>query len=37
MLSFESNKGVRGCDGVTRREFLRAGALSAGAIGLSLA
>jgi hypothetical protein len=36
MLSFESNKGVRFCDGMTRRDFLRAGALSAGAVGLSL-
>lgn len=37
MLSFESNKGVRFCDGMTRRDFLRAGAISAGGIGLSLA
>src|SRR5262245_13675479 len=36
MLSFNSNKGVQGCDGLTRREFLRVGALSAGAVGLSL-
>jgi len=27
---------VRSCDGLTRRDFLRAGALSAGAVGLSL-
>jgi uncharacterized protein (DUF1501 family) len=37
MLNFESNKGVRFCDGLTRRDFLRVGALSAGAVGLSLA
>ncbi|MFO0967153.1 MAG: DUF1501 domain-containing protein, partial [Gemmataceae bacterium] len=37
MLSFESNKGARFCDGLTRRDFLRAGGLAAGAIGLSLA
>jgi uncharacterized protein (DUF1501 family) len=37
MLQFEAKKGVEFCDGLTRRDFLRAGALSAGAIGLSLA
>lgn len=37
MLSFESNRGVRFCDGMTRRDFLRAGSLAAGGIGLSLA
>ncbi len=37
MLSFESRKGVECCDGLTRREFLRVGALGAGAVGLSLA
>lgn len=37
MLNFEANKGVKFCDGLTRRDFLRAGALSAGAVGLSLA
>jgi hypothetical protein len=37
MLSFESHKGVEFCDGLTRRDFLRVGALSAGAVGLSLA
>jgi uncharacterized protein (DUF1501 family) len=37
MLRFQSNKGARFCDGLTRRDFLRAGALSAGAVGLSLA
>jgi hypothetical protein len=37
MLNFESNKGVRFCDGLTRRDFLRAGSLSAGAVGVTLA
>jgi uncharacterized protein (DUF1501 family) len=37
MLSFESKKAVKFCDGMTRRDFLRVGALSAGAVGLSLA
>src|SRR5437763_16547577 len=37
MLQFESKKGVEFCDGLTRRDFLRVGALSAGAVGLSLA
>src|SRR5437868_15550021 len=37
MLQFESAKGVHSCDHVTRRDFLRVGALSAGAVGLSLA
>src|SRR6516162_1464961 len=37
MLQFEAKKGVEFCDGLTRRDFLRAGALSAGAVGLSLA
>ncbi len=37
MLQFEATKGVEFCDGLTRRDFLRAGALSAGAVGLSLA
>src|SRR5262249_2490351 len=37
MLRFESQKGVEFCDGLTRRDFLRVGSLSAGAIGLSLA
>jgi hypothetical protein len=36
MLQFEGKKGVRFCDGLTRRDFLRVGALSAGAVGLSL-
>lgn len=37
MLQFESAKGVRTCDGLTRRDFLRVGALGAGAVSLSLA
>jgi hypothetical protein len=37
MNPFEANKGVEFCDGLTRRDFLRAGVLSAGAVGLSLA
>jgi hypothetical protein len=37
MLQFESKNGVQSCDGLTRRDFLRVGALSAGAVGLSLA
>jgi hypothetical protein len=37
MLQFEANKGVETCDGLTRRDFLRAGALAAGTVGLSLA
>jgi hypothetical protein len=37
MLQFEGKKGVHLCDGLTRRDFLRVGALGAGAVGLSLA
>jgi uncharacterized protein (DUF1501 family) len=37
MLTFEGKKGVHFCDGLTRRDFLRVGALTAGAVGLSLA
>lgn len=37
MLNLLSSKGVRFCDGLTRRDFLRVGTLSAGAVGLSLA
>jgi uncharacterized protein (DUF1501 family) len=37
MLQFESKKGVELCNGLTRRDFLRVGALGAGAVGLSLA
>src|SRR5438128_2673685 len=37
MLHLRSDRGVEFCDGMTRRDFLRVGALSAGAVGLSLA
>jgi hypothetical protein len=37
MLNFQSKKPVHFCDGMTRRDFLRVGTLSAGAVGLSLA
>jgi hypothetical protein len=37
MLNFEGKKGVEFCDGLTRRDFLRVGTLSAGAVGMSLA
>src|SRR5262245_20581408 len=37
MLSLKGKKGVRFCDGLTRRDFLRVGAVSGGALGLSLA
>src|SRR6266852_3507814 len=37
MLQLESKKAVPLCDGMSRRDFLRVGSLSAGAIGLSLA
>jgi hypothetical protein len=37
MMHFHANKGVRFCDGLSRRDFLRVGALGAGAVGLSLA
>ncbi len=37
MLTLLSKKGVPLCDGLTRRDFLRAGALAAGSVGLSLA
>lgn len=37
MLHFHGSKGVQFCDGMTRRDFLRVGAASAGAVGLSLA
>jgi hypothetical protein len=36
MLRLEGSKGVQLCDGLTRRDFLRVGALSAGTVGLSL-
>jgi hypothetical protein len=37
MLEFLGKKGVQFCDGLTRRDFLRVGALSAGSVGLNLA
>jgi hypothetical protein len=37
MLSVEAPEGVRQCDGLSRRDFLRVGALTAGAAGFSLA
>ena len=37
MLQLQGGKGVKTCDGLTRRDFLRVGALGAGAVGLSLA
>jgi uncharacterized protein (DUF1501 family) len=37
MLTFLSKNAVPLCDGLTRRDFLRAGALAAGSVGLSLA
>jgi hypothetical protein len=36
MLTWEGSKGVQFCDGMTRRDFLRVGSLTAGAVGLSL-
>ena len=35
MLRFETSRGVRFCDGLTRRDFLHAG-LTAGSVGLNL-
>jgi hypothetical protein len=37
MFLFESKKGVEFCDGLTRRDFLRVGSATAGAVSLSLA
>jgi hypothetical protein len=37
MLQFHGKKGVEFCDGLTRRDFLHVGSLSAGAVSLSLA
>src|SRR5262245_46210840 len=37
MLTFRSRRPVGVCGGVSRRDFLRAGSLAAGAVGLSLA
>jgi uncharacterized protein (DUF1501 family) len=36
MLAFEGRRAVEFCDGLSRRDFLRAGALTAGAVSLSL-
>jgi uncharacterized protein (DUF1501 family) len=36
MLEFHANKGPRTCGGVSRRDFLKAGSLGAGAVSLSL-
>src|SRR5258708_1774896 len=36
MLQFEGKRGVEFCDGLNRRDFLRIGSLSAGAVSLSL-
>lgn len=36
MLSFEGRRSVAFCDGLSRRDFLHAGAVTAGTIGLSL-
>jgi hypothetical protein len=37
MLNFQSQRPVRFCDGLTRRDFLRVGSLGAGAAALTLA
>src|SRR5262245_60696871 len=37
MLDFQANKGPRTCSGLSRRDFLKAGSLGAGALSLSLA
>jgi hypothetical protein len=37
MLSLESLRGVKQCNGLTRRDFMRVGALTVGTAGLSLA
>ena len=37
MLDFQSQQPVRLCDGLTRRDFLKVGTVSAGAVALSLA
>ena len=37
MLQFEGKKGVDFCNSLSRRDFLRTGAVGAGAVGLSLA
>src|SRR5262245_25691758 len=37
MLDFQANQGPRTCGGLSRRDFLKAGSLGAGAVSLSLA
>ncbi len=37
MLHLEGNRGVRSCEGLSRRDFLRVGTLGAGALSLTLA
>jgi hypothetical protein len=37
MLEFHAKKGAKVCGGLSRRDFLKAGSISAGAIGLTLA
>src|SRR5262245_5056157 len=37
MLELHGKKGARTCGGVSRRDFLKAGSISAGAVGLTLA
>lgn len=37
MLDFQADKGPRTCSGLSRRDFLKAGSLGAGALSLSLA
>src|SRR5262245_27519477 len=37
MLRLRSQHGVRFCDGMSRRDFMRVGALTAGSVGLTMA
>jgi uncharacterized protein (DUF1501 family) len=37
MLEFHAKKGPKACDSLSRRDFLKAGSLGAGAVGLTLA
>ena len=37
MLDLHSNRGVEFCDGLTRRDFFKAGAIAAGSVSLTLA
>jgi uncharacterized protein (DUF1501 family) len=37
MLEFHAAKGAKTCSGLSRRDFLKAGSISAGAVGLTLA